>query len=233
MYEGTVGAGLPVLSTLKQLIDTGDEVQRIEGVFRWVGGWAEAPRGSGAARVRCGACRDGQCIEGVPRRGRRCAHGAGLLVSGTWALPGRRGRGPGVAPQRDTLDASRAPAPSPALSRPAAARCRMSSTSCTRARPSARWCGGPSGAATPSPTRVKTCRVRSPACFARETISRAAVAPASSASHAPPCAAPATAALHPPPTAALHRWHPSPALRLPRTPGARHGRDAQGHQPGP
>ncbi|EFN56653.1 hypothetical protein CHLNCDRAFT_57539 [Chlorella variabilis] len=33
MYEGTVGAGLPVMSTLKQLLDTGDEVQRIEGVF--------------------------------------------------------------------------------------------------------------------------------------------------------------------------------------------------------
>ncbi|PRW51144.1 homoserine dehydrogenase [Chlorella sorokiniana] len=33
MYEGTVGAGLPVISTLKQLLDTGDEVQRIEGVF--------------------------------------------------------------------------------------------------------------------------------------------------------------------------------------------------------
>ena len=29
-----MGAGLPVLSTLKTLLDTGDEVQRIEGVFR-------------------------------------------------------------------------------------------------------------------------------------------------------------------------------------------------------
>jgi hypothetical protein len=34
-YEGTVGAGLPVISTVKTLLDTGDEVQRIEGVFRW------------------------------------------------------------------------------------------------------------------------------------------------------------------------------------------------------
>lgn len=33
MYEGTVGAGLPIISTLKSLLDTGDEVQRIEGVF--------------------------------------------------------------------------------------------------------------------------------------------------------------------------------------------------------
>ncbi len=32
--QGTVGAGLPVMSTLKQLLDTGDEVQRIEGIFR-------------------------------------------------------------------------------------------------------------------------------------------------------------------------------------------------------
>lgn len=35
MYEGTVGAGLPIISTLKTLQDTGDDVLRIEGVFRW------------------------------------------------------------------------------------------------------------------------------------------------------------------------------------------------------
>lgn len=33
MYEGTVGAGLPVISTLKALLDTGDQVERIEGIF--------------------------------------------------------------------------------------------------------------------------------------------------------------------------------------------------------
>ena len=33
MYEGTVGAGLPIISTLKGLLDTGDQVERIEGVF--------------------------------------------------------------------------------------------------------------------------------------------------------------------------------------------------------
>ena len=32
-HESTVGAGLPVISTLKELIDTGDEVYKIEGVF--------------------------------------------------------------------------------------------------------------------------------------------------------------------------------------------------------
>lgn len=32
-HESTVGAGLPVISTLKELIDTGDEVTKIEGVF--------------------------------------------------------------------------------------------------------------------------------------------------------------------------------------------------------
>ncbi|KAJ6262732.1 Aspartokinase [Drechslerella dactyloides] len=32
-HESTVGAGLPVISTIKDLIDTGDEVERIEGVF--------------------------------------------------------------------------------------------------------------------------------------------------------------------------------------------------------
>ena len=31
--ESTVGAGLPILSTLKDLIGTGDEVEKIEGVF--------------------------------------------------------------------------------------------------------------------------------------------------------------------------------------------------------
>lgn len=32
-FESSVGAGLPVISTLRDLIDTGDEVTRIEGVF--------------------------------------------------------------------------------------------------------------------------------------------------------------------------------------------------------
>ena len=32
-HESTVGAGLPVISTLKDLIETGDEVTKIEGVF--------------------------------------------------------------------------------------------------------------------------------------------------------------------------------------------------------
>lgn len=32
-YEATVGAGLPVISTVRQLLDTGDTVTRIEGAF--------------------------------------------------------------------------------------------------------------------------------------------------------------------------------------------------------
>jgi len=32
-YEGTVGAGLPVMGTLKHLVETGDKVHRIEGIF--------------------------------------------------------------------------------------------------------------------------------------------------------------------------------------------------------
>nr|POF03789.1 homoserine dehydrogenase [Quercus suber] len=32
-HESTVGAGLPVLSTLKELVETGDKVTKIEGVF--------------------------------------------------------------------------------------------------------------------------------------------------------------------------------------------------------
>merc|ERR1712098_771622 len=32
-HESSVGAGLPVISTLKELVDTGDQVTRIEGVF--------------------------------------------------------------------------------------------------------------------------------------------------------------------------------------------------------
>lgn len=31
--ESTVGAGLPILSTLKDLVETGDEIHKIEGVF--------------------------------------------------------------------------------------------------------------------------------------------------------------------------------------------------------
>jgi hypothetical protein len=33
LYEATVGAGLPVLSTLKNLLDTGDRVVSIEGIL--------------------------------------------------------------------------------------------------------------------------------------------------------------------------------------------------------
>ncbi|KAJ3194806.1 hypothetical protein HK101_001867 [Irineochytrium annulatum] len=32
-HESTVGAGLPLLSTLKDLVDTGDEIVKIEGIF--------------------------------------------------------------------------------------------------------------------------------------------------------------------------------------------------------
>jgi aspartokinase/homoserine dehydrogenase 1 len=32
-YEATVGAGLPIMGTLKHLVETGDRVQRIEGIF--------------------------------------------------------------------------------------------------------------------------------------------------------------------------------------------------------
>ena len=32
-YEATVGAGLPVIQTLRDLIDTGDRIHRIEGIF--------------------------------------------------------------------------------------------------------------------------------------------------------------------------------------------------------
>ncbi len=32
-YESTVGAGLPIIQTLRDLIDTGDEVEKVEGIF--------------------------------------------------------------------------------------------------------------------------------------------------------------------------------------------------------
>ncbi|MBE7182687.1 MAG: bifunctional aspartate kinase/homoserine dehydrogenase I, partial [Terriglobus roseus] len=32
-HEASVGAGLPVISTLKELVETGDEVVKVEGVF--------------------------------------------------------------------------------------------------------------------------------------------------------------------------------------------------------
>ena len=33
LYEATVGAGLPVIQTLRDLRETGDEITRIEGIF--------------------------------------------------------------------------------------------------------------------------------------------------------------------------------------------------------
>jgi hypothetical protein len=35
-YEATVGAGLPVISTLRSLVETGDKIVKVEGVFRSV-----------------------------------------------------------------------------------------------------------------------------------------------------------------------------------------------------
>lgn len=35
-YEATVGAGLPIISTLWGLLETGDKILRIEGIFRSV-----------------------------------------------------------------------------------------------------------------------------------------------------------------------------------------------------
>ena len=32
-YEGTVGAGLPIISTVRNLLDSGDRVRKIEGIF--------------------------------------------------------------------------------------------------------------------------------------------------------------------------------------------------------
>src|SRR5690606_41974687 len=33
LYEATVGAGLPVIQTLKDLVETGDEIENISGIF--------------------------------------------------------------------------------------------------------------------------------------------------------------------------------------------------------
>lgn len=35
-YEATVGAGLPIISTLRGLLETGDKILRVEGIFRFV-----------------------------------------------------------------------------------------------------------------------------------------------------------------------------------------------------
>lgn len=35
-YEATVGAGLPIISTLRSLVETGDKIVKVEGVFRSV-----------------------------------------------------------------------------------------------------------------------------------------------------------------------------------------------------
>lgn len=33
LAQGTVGAGLPIIGTLKHLLETGDKAQRVEGIF--------------------------------------------------------------------------------------------------------------------------------------------------------------------------------------------------------
>jgi aspartokinase/homoserine dehydrogenase 1 len=38
-YEATVGAGLPIIQTLRDLVDTGDEVQVVEGIFSGTLAW--------------------------------------------------------------------------------------------------------------------------------------------------------------------------------------------------
>ena len=38
-YEATVGAGLPVIQTLRDLLDTGDELHRVEGIFSGTLAW--------------------------------------------------------------------------------------------------------------------------------------------------------------------------------------------------
>lgn len=63
MYEGTVGAGLPVISTLKTLLDSGDEVQRIEGIFSgtlsYIFNELSPPQGKTFSEVVWGARRRG------------------------------------------------------------------------------------------------------------------------------------------------------------------------------
>jgi aspartokinase/homoserine dehydrogenase 1 len=54
-YEATVGAGLPILGTLRDLVDTGDEIRAVEGVLSGTLAWLfNTWDGSGAfsARVR-------------------------------------------------------------------------------------------------------------------------------------------------------------------------------------
>jgi hypothetical protein len=51
--QGTVGAGLPVLSTLKHLLETGDRVLKIEGIF------------SGTLSYIFNTFGDGRCVFGV------------------------------------------------------------------------------------------------------------------------------------------------------------------------
>ncbi len=38
-YEATVGAGLPIISTLRDLLDTGDEILAIEGILSGTLAW--------------------------------------------------------------------------------------------------------------------------------------------------------------------------------------------------
>jgi len=67
-YEATVGAGLPVVQTLRDLIDSGDRVLRVEGIFSGTLAWLFnrfAPGMSFAALVR--EARDAGFTEPDPR----------------------------------------------------------------------------------------------------------------------------------------------------------------------
>ena len=73
-HESSVCAGLPILSTLKELVDTGDSIERIDGVFSGTLSFlfnlyapTEGQGGTWSAKVK--KAKDLGCTEPDPRDG--------------------------------------------------------------------------------------------------------------------------------------------------------------------
>ncbi|RMD41532.1 hypothetical protein DV735_g3622, partial [Chaetothyriales sp. CBS 134920] len=94
-HESSVGAGLPVISTLNELVKTGDTVTRIEGVFSGTmsflssgaGKWSEIVRQAKAAGYTEPDPRDDLNGMDVARKLTILARIAGLEVSGPTGFP--------------------------------------------------------------------------------------------------------------------------------------------------
>ena len=110
LHEATVGAGLPIIDTYHKLVESGDRVERIEGLLSGTLGYVLS-RGIGrGALLTRGTKRDGQGLHRARSAGRPLRHGCrpeGTHPCATARLSGRatpeRGRVAGAPMGRDAL----------------------------------------------------------------------------------------------------------------------------------